>query len=154
MKQGVRRWLALMMFTAVPLVSASPTSMLQEIPGSVTGVILTPAEEKESSMTEIRLALFGTASWYSRASPKIKKRTANGDIFDDRRMTCASWKFPFGTRLKITNLANGRSVICVVNDRGPAKRLGRVIDLTRAAFAKISNPRKGLASVSVQPLQE
>lgn len=94
----------------------------------------------------------GIASWYSRKDKGIRKHTANGEIFDDTRKTCASWDYNFGTNLKVTNLRNGKSVICRVNDRGPAKRLSRIVDLSHAAFRKIADPRKGLIRVSVKPL--
>ena len=139
-----------MMFVAVPLVSASPTSALQEVTTPV--VVSVPAPTvAETSMIEKELPVFfGTASWYSESDPFINLRTANGDIFDDTKMTCASWYFPFKTRLRVTNLSNGRSVIVTVNDRGPAKRLGRVIDLTRAAYRKIADARTGLTQVAVE----
>ena len=96
--------------------------------------------------------LYGTASWYSESDPFINERTANGEIFDDTAKTCASWDYDFGTYLKITNLSTGRSVICRVNDRGPAKRLHRVIDLTQSAFRDIATLSLGLIEVSVEPL--
>jgi rare lipoprotein A len=52
----------------------------------------------------------------------------------------------------VTNLQNGRSVICVVNDRGPAKKLKRLVDLTKAAFRDIADTKHGLIRVSVVPL--
>ncbi len=97
-------------------------------------------------------AAFGIASWYSEIDPGINLHTANGEIFDDSRLTCASWDFPFGTRLKVTNQANGKSVVCRVNDRGPHKRLERLIDLTKNAFNRIASTRQGLIRVSVTPL--
>src|SRR5688572_20885134 len=71
----------------------------------------------------------GVASWYSEQDPGINAQTASGEVFDDELPTCATWDFPFGTYLKVTNRFSGRSVICRVNDRGPARRLGRAIDL-------------------------
>lgn len=93
---------------------------------------------------------YGVASWYSESDPFINLHTANGEIFDDSKMTCASWYHPFGTMLEVTNLENGLSVVCRVNDRGPAKRLNRLIDLTRTAFAQIASPRRGLVKVAVR----
>ena len=93
-----------------------------------------------------------TASWYSRTDANIHRFTASGEVFDDRKSTCASWDFPFGTYLKVTNLKNGKSVVCKVNDRGPAKHLRRHIDLTKTAFRQIADPRIGLAKVRVVPL--
>lgn len=141
-----------MMVTAVPLLSASPTSTLQEVPSPFPAAITNPAAEQRIEMEAAAPISFGIASWYSQSDPFINERTANGEIFDDTKMTCASWHFPFRTRLKITNLTNGKSVICTVNDRGPAKRLGRIVDLTRAAFRKIADLNAGLAEVSVVPI--
>jgi len=95
----------------------------------------------------------GRASWYSRKSPGIKKRTANNEIFNDKAMTCAMWWVPFGQELEVTNIANGKSVVVRVNDRGPHKRFfrrGIIIDLTRAAFKKIASPQKGLIKVVIR----
>lgn len=95
-------------------------------------------------------AAFGTASWYSESDPGINLTTANGEIFDDSQWTCASWDFPFGTWLRVTNLSNEKMVFCRVNDRGPAKRLGRLIDLTKSAFHEIAPLGAGLVSVKVE----
>lgn len=94
-------------------------------------------------------AQFGVSSWYSKTDKGIKERTANNEIFDDRKMTCATWDYPFGKRLLVINAMTGKWVVCRVNDRGPHKRLGRKIDLTKAAFRRIANPKLGLAYVSI-----
>ena len=96
-------------------------------------------------------ARVGVASWYSRKDKNIKPVTANGEKFDDGKMTCASWHHPFGTRLVVINALTGKWVVCRVNDRGPNKRLGRTVDLTYAAFKKIANPQRGLTYVTVIP---
>ena len=94
----------------------------------------------------------GIASWYSAADPSIHPFTASGEAFDDTKPTCASWDFPFGTYLKVVNLANGKSVVCRVNDRGPNPSLKRTIDLTKSSFKKIADTRQGLIQVAVIPL--
>lgn len=97
----------------------------------------------------------GKASWYSKRSPGIRKRTANNEIFDDTAYTAAMWGVPFHQMVKVTNLDNGKSIIVRVNDRGPHKRFvhkGRVIDLSRQAFHQIASPRKGLINVQVELL--
>ncbi len=96
--------------------------------------------------------LKGTASWYSHKSPGIKKYTASGERFDDSKHTCASWHFKFGTKVKVTNLRNGKYTVCRINDRGPSKKLRRLIDLTPPVFRQISDLRQGLIRVSVTPL--
>lgn len=93
----------------------------------------------------------GIASWYSRTDKGINERTANNEIFDDQVMTCASWDYPFGEKLLIINVLNGKWVVCRVNDRGPALRLRRKIDLTQGAFKKIASLRRGLIYVMIIP---
>ncbi len=96
----------------------------------------------------------GVASWYSRKDKKINSETANGEKFNDRSMTCASWDYPFGERLVVINMLTGKWMVCRVNDRGPHKRLDRTVDLTYGAFRKIANPKKGLICVSVIPTEK
>jgi rare lipoprotein A len=93
----------------------------------------------------------GVASWYSRSDPGINKHTANGEVFNDKGITCASWDYAFGEKLLVINTMNGKWVVCRVNDRGPHKRLKRKIDLTQAAFAKIANKKRGLIRVTIIP---
>ena len=79
--------------------------------------------------------------------------TASGRPYDENSFTCASWLFPFGTYLRVTNLENGKVVIVMVVDRGPAKRLvkkGRVIDLSKRAFAEIADLKQGIISVEIE----
>src|SRR3989338_3156392 len=86
-------------------------------------------------------AYHGIASWYSQSDPRIRKRTASGENFNDAAATGASWYFPIGSHLKITNTQNGKSVICRVNDRGPRRSLKRAVDLSKSAFKQIAHPR-------------
>ncbi|WP_281238523.1 MULTISPECIES: septal ring lytic transglycosylase RlpA family protein [Flavobacterium] len=82
------------------------------------------------------------------------KRTASGKRFDNQKLTAAHRKFPFGTKLKITNEANGKSVIVEVIDRGPFAR-GREIDLSKKAFMDItSNKRSGAVNVKIEELRK
>jgi rare lipoprotein A len=97
----------------------------------------------------------GQASWYSRQSPGINKYTANNEIFDDSDLTAAMWDVPFNQRVRVTNLENGKSVIVRVNDRGPHRRFveeGRLIDLTRQAFATIASLDRGLIEIELELL--
>ncbi len=98
-------------------------------------------------------SLTGKASWYSEKSPGIKKHTANNEIFKDTNMTCAMWGIRFNRKIRVTNLENGKSIIVRVNDRGPHKRYvrkGRIIDLTKSAFGKLSTNKKGLLDVKLE----
>lgn len=77
----------------------------------------------------------GTASWYG---PGFHgKRTASGERFNTHALTAAHRTLKLGTKVQVTNLDNNKSVIVVINDRGPYVR-GRIIDLSHAAKTKIS----------------
>lgn len=84
----------------------------------------------------------GMASFY-----KSGRLTANGEHFKPMGLTAAHRKLPFGTKLKVTNLKNGKSVIVRVNDRGPFIR-GRILDLSLGAAKVIGLNRSGVAKIS------
>ena len=89
------------------------------------------------------------ASWYG---PGFHgRRTANGERFNQNDLTAAHRTLPFGTKVKVTNLRNGRSVVVRVNDRGPFSR-GRVIDLSKAAARIIGVFQSGTAPVLLEIL--
>lgn len=95
------------------------------------------------------------ASWYGREHRG--KVTASGEKFDDREYTCATWFYPLGTDLVVTNIKTGKAVRVRVNDRGPSWDLvfkkTRCIDLTHAAFKRIANPSEGLCWVKVETFE-
>ena len=88
----------------------------------------------------------GKASYYWQG-----QQTASGARFNPSAMTAAHRSLPFGTRVRVTNRSNGRSVVVTINDRGPFTG-GRIIDLSRAAAQAISMTGAGVASVSLQVL--
>ena len=106
------------------------------------------------------LAETGKASWYSteacRFNPDPKCPTSNGESLYELERTkqdfAATWKYRMGSRLAVTNIRNGKTVVVRVVDRGPAKRLGRVVDLSKSAFRKISSLREGVIKVKVEVL--
>lgn len=88
----------------------------------------------------------GLASWYG---PGFAGRlTANGEVFNPNELTAAHKTLPFGTRVRVTSVRNGRSVVVRINDRGPFKP-GRIIDLSRAAAEAIGMVGSGIARVTV-----
>jgi rare lipoprotein A len=97
----------------------------------------------------------GLASWYG--EEHRGKPMANGDPFDPDKLTAASWFYPLGTRVRVSvddSSSPARSVLVTITDRGPSRRLvraGRIIDLSRAAFARLAPPESGLVSVIVEP---
>lgn len=88
----------------------------------------------------------GTASFYGK---ELKgSRTANGERFNPAELTAAHRSLPFGTKLRVTNLENHKSVVVRVTDRGPHKR-GRMIDLSYGAAKAVGMLKTGTAKVSV-----
>ncbi len=89
----------------------------------------------------------GYASWYG---GKFQgRKTASGEIFDTNKLTAAHKRLPFGTHVEVTNLANGKSVVVRINDRGPFVE-GRIIDLSRAAAVRIDMLGSGVAEVKIR----
>jgi len=100
-----------------------------------------------------------TASWYSTQSCQKEGTsgilTANGEQFDENAPTCAMRSRDFGKYYKITNLDNGKSVVVRHNDFGPNKKLwkrGRIVDLSKGAFARIAELKQGVINVKVEVL--
>lgn len=89
----------------------------------------------------------GMASYYWQP-----QRVASGGMFNPNALTAAHKTLPFGTRVRVTNRSNGRSVEVVINDRGPFVR-GRVIDLSRAAASQIGMVNSGVAPVSISVIR-
>ncbi len=89
----------------------------------------------------------GQASYY--ADKFQNRKTANGERYKHNLRTAAHKTLPFGSNVRVTNLSNGKSVIVRINDRGPFVR-GRVIDLSKSAFASIGNTSAGLLQVKIE----
>jgi rare lipoprotein A len=89
----------------------------------------------------------GEASWYGR--PFHGRRTASGEVYDMYKLTAAHPTLPFGARVRVTSLSNGRSVEVRINDRGPAVR-GRIIDLSYAAARAIDSVGAGVFPVRLR----
>ncbi|MFB6455987.1 septal ring lytic transglycosylase RlpA family protein [Chitinophaga sp. Hz27] len=89
----------------------------------------------------------GKASYY--ADSFDGKRTASGQVFHQNRLTAAHPSLPFGTKLKVTNMANGRTVTVHVNDRGPFAK-GRIIDLSKKAAKRLGMVSTGVATVQIK----
>lgn len=88
----------------------------------------------------------GKASYY--ADKFEGRRTANGEVFHQRKLTAAHKTLPFGTKVKVKNLTNGKTVKVRINDRGPFVA-GRIIDLSRKAAKKIGLLGAGVANVKI-----
>lgn len=86
----------------------------------------------------------GKASWY-----KSGFKTANGEYFKPNGLTAAHRTLPFGTRVRVKNLRNGKSVVVRINDRGPFHK-SRIIDVSKGAARKIGLIRAGVTKVSIK----
>jgi rare lipoprotein A len=93
----------------------------------------------------------GLASWYG---PRLHgKLTASGEIFNQEKFTAAHRTLPWGSRVKVTNLANGKSVVVQINDRGPSVR-GRILDVSRAAARALGMVKSGTTTVRIEWLSD
>jgi rare lipoprotein A len=91
--------------------------------------------------------MYGIASFYTEGS-----QTASGEKFDGHKMTAAHPTLPFGTRVRITNVTNGRSVTVRINDRGPFVA-GRVVDVSYSAAESLGMTERGIAKVKLDVLR-
>jgi rare lipoprotein A len=89
----------------------------------------------------------GVASFYG--NELAGNRTASGERFNPKELTAAHRTLPIGSKIRVTNKANGKSVVVRINDRGPFAK-SRIIDLSHAAAQEISMVRSGTARVSLE----
>jgi rare lipoprotein A len=127
-------------------------------PVKVTQPMITALPVDASALGEVELAgepsgfdQVGVASWYG--SQHQGRLTANGQRFDEHKLTAAHRSLPLDTRVRVTNLENGRHVDVTVNDRGPYID-GRVIDLSTRAARQLGMMKEGLALVRIEVLPE
>ena len=101
------------------------------------------------AVTRTVKTVVGIASYYGHVHQG--RRMANGQRFDESKLTAASRTLPLGTRVKVTSLQNQKSVIVTITDRGPAVKT-RVIDLSTAAARALGMISRGVDKVRVEPL--
>jgi rare lipoprotein A len=109
-----------------------------------------PSEPASAPSLPAATPILGKASWYG--TFHHGRPTASGEIFNMHALTAAHRTLPLGTRVRVTNVANGRSVDVRVNDRGPFIR-NRMIDLSRAAAAALGAIERGVFPVEVVVLE-
>jgi rare lipoprotein A len=142
---------------------AKPLSQAVTLGDRATAVITfldSPVKEKDSTQVKSKPSktasaqagvkqMRGMASWYG---PGFHGRqTANGERFNQNDLTAAHRSLPFGTKVRVTNMNNGRSVVVRINDRGPFVG-GRAIDLSAAAARAIGLHRSGVSPVNLEVL--
>jgi len=122
-------------------VSPAVSRQASSEPGRKASFVKPLAASKPAAAT--RDASYGVASYYEHGA-----RTASGEKFNARELTAAHRTLPFGTRVRITNIATGRSVTVRVNDRGPFVP-GRVIDVSQSAAETLGFVERGVAKVKL-----
>jgi rare lipoprotein A len=116
----------------------------------VSGVAACGARRSEPDRPRAGGLAHGKASWYG--GRFHGRRTASGERFDKRALTAAHRTLPFGTRVRVTNLATGKSVVVRINDRGPFGQ-GRILDVSEAAARRLGMIRAGVVVVTVEVLR-
>lgn len=111
------------------------------------GVAQEPSTTNKAKSKKPIRVFYGQASFY--ADKFNGRRTASGEIFSQKKLTCACNVLPLGTWVKVTNLRNGKSVIVKINDRIHPK-MKRIVDLSKTAAHKLGYVSGGLARVKVE----
>ncbi len=127
--------------------NASPLGEIADLPGRFSVPI--PKLPKQISIGPVVISLKGVASWYGYDGSG--NETAAGERYNPEGMTAAHRSLPLGTKVRVTNTHNGRSVVVRINDRGPYVR-GRIIDLSAAAARILGMMSSGVAPVQIDVL--
>lgn len=130
---------------APPPVGPGPGPRAEE-PGPAPPPVGPGPRAEEPPGVEIGLATFYGQAFQGR-------RTASGARYDGRALTCAHRTAPFGTRLRVTNLETGESVVVTVNDRGPFAGRNRIVDLSHEAARRLGILARGVARVRVEVVE-
>ncbi len=137
---------------AVSLARRTALVLLMAIAVGCTARTARREREEPDSRGEVVRTLRGKAVFYG--DKWHGRKTASGERFNQRKMTAAHRSLPFGTRVRVTNLANGKSVVVRITDRGPFGRdRSRIIDLSKAAARELDFIHDGWARVTVEVLR-
>jgi rare lipoprotein A len=147
-------------FAAIHETKAQKNSAVQEKPRVVDTASVKHSTTRNISLTwcdlhvcEEKPHYIGKASYYGKGYWQGRKM-ANGEPFDYHKLTAACWFLPLGSRARIVNLENGKSVVVTITDRGPAHNLRRAIDLSQSAAETLDFVGKGTAKVLIQPITQ
>ncbi|WP_096586635.1 septal ring lytic transglycosylase RlpA family protein [Calothrix sp. NIES-2098] len=127
--------------------NAAPVKEIANLP--VRSPLSIPKLPQEVAIGPVKITLRGIASWYGYDGSD--SRTASGKRFHPEGMTAAHRSLPFGTRVRVTNTRNGRSVVVSITDRGPYIR-GRILDLSAGAARILGMMGSGVAPVKIEVL--
>jgi rare lipoprotein A len=129
---------------------AAPLPPQTSIPATAEApqfVRLAPLEPRPPAREVASFAQEGLASWYGRRFHR--RHTASGEHFDMKELTAAHRTLPLHTVVRVTNLANDRTVLVRINDRGPFAR-GRIIDISHTAALQLGMAKAGVAPVRIE----
>ena len=147
-----KKILSFIVFTTLGMAVKANAASVSEYQSSFTETpspVQVKFEVPKSYKIPLARVYYGQASWYG---PGFSgNRTASGSIFRPNAMTAAHRSLPFGTRVRVTNLNNGRSQIVTIDDRGPFVG-GRIIDLSEGAARVLGMKSSGVATVRVEVL--
>ena len=129
--------------------STSPAPAISEPETAITTPVVQPLPPLPAPPSVVSVST-GEASWYGPGF--YGNRTANGEVFRPGTMTAAHRTLPFGTKVRVTNLWNGRSTVVRINDRGPFHGR-RVIDLAHGAASQLGLVASGIAQVKLEVLR-
>jgi rare lipoprotein A len=132
--------------TETPAQPAAPKTSVGVQPAPSQLVPVQPTAKK-SPAVPAKLPQTGEASWYG--AQHQGKQTASGTIYDQAGLTAAHRSLPFGSKIKLTKLANGKSVEVEITDRGPSAE-NRIIDLSQAAAKALEMIESGTATVRLE----
>ncbi len=145
---------------AVPLAASSAASpddstattaaVIELVPVPPSVEVTAPETPPAPSAPQESVIGQGSASYY--AAKFHGRRTASGETFNNNAMTAAHRTLPFGTMVRVTNPATGKSVVVRINDRGPFTK-GRMIDVSRAAAEELGLVQRGHATVELALIQ-
>jgi len=127
--------------------NASPIYEIANLPARKS--VSTPKLPQQIAFGNVNLNFQGMASWYGYDGSG--SRTASGERYNPEALTAAHRSLPLGTKIRVTNTRNGRSVVVRINDRGPYVR-GRIIDLSAGAARLLGMIGSGIAPVSLEVL--
>ena len=133
--------------TADPSESVDSTSDQPELPVRAVAPSIAPPPVPQPAVISVST---GEASWYGPGF--FGNRTASGEVFRPGTLTAAHRTLPFGTKVRVTNLWNGRSAVVRINDRGPFHGR-RVIDLAHGAANQLGLVASGIAQVRLEVLR-
>jgi rare lipoprotein A len=133
-----------------PLVEESDQPVDQNSSSSKTAELVDDSPESDESPKVLK-TIKGRASWYG--ARHHGRKTASGEPFNKNSLTAAHRTLPFGTKVQVVNIKNGKSVVVKINDRGPFRR-NLIIDLSHAAAGAIGMIRSGITSVELKVLAD